>query len=104
MLCSNCGAEIPDDSNFCPKCGAPVKPLSKEEFSIASENLIEKVRELIREGNVRRIIVRDEKGNLLLDIPVTAGVIGALIAPWMAALGVITAMVTRCTIEVERRE
>ena len=104
MLCHKCGVEVPDDSNFCPKCGVFVGDVSRERFSVNSEYLIGKVRELVKEGNVRRIIVRDEKENLLLDIPVTAGVLGALMTPWMAALGVITAMVTRCTIEVERKE
>jgi len=71
---------------------------------VDSDRLIETVKELIHEGNVRRIIVKDENGKLLMEIPVTIGVIGALIAPWLAALGAIAALATRCTIIVERRE
>ncbi|KYK38662.1 MAG: hypothetical protein AYK18_06500 [Theionarchaea archaeon DG-70] len=69
-----------------------------------SDQLIEKIKELIHEGNVRRIIVKDEEDRLLLEIPVTIGVIGALIAPWLAALGAIAAIATKCTIIVEKRE
>ncbi len=56
----------------------------------------------MHEGNVRRIIVRDEEGKLLLELPVTAGLIGAVLAPWLAAAGAIAALVTRCTVSVER--
>jgi hypothetical protein len=59
---------------------------------------------LLHEGNVTRIIVKDEKGKVLLEIPVTVGVIGVILAPWLAALGVITALATNCTVVVERRE
>ena len=73
-----------------------------EELSIATEDLVKKVKELIHEGNVRKIIVKNEEGEIVLVIPVTAGLIGALLAPWMAALGVVAAMAKRCTILVER--
>jgi hypothetical protein len=53
---------------------------------------------------VTRIIVKDEKGKVLLEIPATIGVIGVVLAPWLAALGVIAALVTNCTMVVERRE
>jgi hypothetical protein len=53
---------------------------------------------------VTKIIVRDEYGKLLLELPATAGVIGVVLAPWLAALGAITALVSRCTISVERKE
>ena len=75
-----------------------------EEFQISADDLIGRVKELIREGNIRRIVVRNEEGKTLLEIPVTVGVIGALFAPYLAALGAIAAMATRCTIAVERRE
>ena len=74
-----------------------------EEFSINTDDLVKKVKELLHEGNVTRIIVRDEQGGLLLDIPVTAGLIGVVVAPWLAALGAIAALVTRCRITVERK-
>lgn len=76
----------------------------KEEFTVSSDDLIEKVKELIREGNITRIIIKDEAGKTLLEMPATVGVIGTIIAPWLAALGVIAALATRCTITVVRRE
>lgn len=92
------------DDKFCNVCGTPASKVSQEEFSVSSNNLVQRVKELLHEGNVTRIIVKDEKGNLLLEIPATAGVIGAVIVPWLAALGVIAALATNCKIEVERRE
>ncbi|MBU0496618.1 MAG: DUF4342 domain-containing protein [Candidatus Thermoplasmatota archaeon] len=92
------------DANFCPKCGNPTKPDTQEEFTIASDDLVKTVKQLIHEGNVRRIIIKDEHHKILLDIPVTVGVVGLIIAPWLAALGVIAAMATRCTIVVIRKK
>ena len=76
----------------------------REEFSVSAEDLIKRVKELIHEGNITRIIVKNEEGKTLLEIPATVGVIGAILAPWMAALGVIAALATKCTIVVERRK
>ena len=76
----------------------------RDKFVVSSDDLIKTVKKLIHEGNVRRIIIKDEKGKMLLDIPVTIGVVGAIIAPWLAALGVIGAIATNCTIVVERRK
>jgi hypothetical protein len=76
----------------------------KEEFKVKSEELLEKIKELIHEGNVRRIIIKDEEGKIYLEIPVTIGVIGAVIAPVMAAVGAIAAMVANLKIEVIRTE
>ena len=93
-----------ENSKFCHVCSAPVAKVVKEEFSVSADNLIEKVKELLHEGNVTRIIVKDEKGKVMLEIPATVGVIGAVLAPWLAALGVIAALATNCKIVVERRE
>ena len=93
-----------DDDKFCSSCGASVSQTFKEEISISSDNLIKKVKELLHEGNVTRIIVKNEEGKTLLEIPATVGVIGALFAPWLAALGAIGALATNCTIVVEKRE
>ena len=101
--CKKCGAELPKNANYCSLCGASVKEFRKEEFNVSSDDLIKTVKKLIHEGNVRRIIIKDEKGKLLFEIPVTIGVIGTIIAPWLAALGVIGAIVTNCTIVVERK-
>lgn len=102
--CPKCGAKLKTEDKFCYACGAPVVKVTREEFSISADNLIERVKQLLREGNITRIIVKDEKGDVLLEIPATVGVIGAVLAPWLAALGVIAALATKCKIVVERRE
>jgi hypothetical protein len=102
--CTKCGAPLKEDDKFCPVCGAPVAKVTREEFSVSSNNLVDRVKELLHEGNVTRIIVKDEKGKTLLQIPVTVGVIGTVLAPWLTALGVIATLVTNCKIVVERRE
>ena len=102
--CSKCGTKLKDDDKFCNVCGTPAPKIIKEEFTVSADNLIEKVKELLHEGNVTRIIVKDDKGKVLLEIPATVGVIGVVFAPWLAALCVIAALVTNCRIVVERRE
>ena len=102
--CWKCGAKLKEESKFCHLCGASVAKVVKEEFSVSSDNLIEKVKELLHEGNVTRIIVKDDKGKVLLEIPATIGVIGVVLAPWLAALGAIAALATNCRIVVERKE
>jgi hypothetical protein len=74
----------------------------KENFKVNGEELLKKVKELIKEGNVRRIIIKNEKGTTLIEIPLTLGVVGAVLLPVWAAVGVIAAMVTSCTIVVEK--
>jgi hypothetical protein len=103
-FCDKCGTELPEGANYCFKCGARLGKHRTEQFSINSEDLVSKVKDLLHEGNVTKIIVRDEEGRLLLELPVAAGLIGAVLAPWLAALGAIAALVTRCSISVERRE
>ncbi len=73
-----------------------------ETFKINGDELLKKVKELIKEGNVRRIIIKDKKGKSLIELPLTLGVIGAVIAPMLAAVGAVAALVTECTITVER--
>jgi CBS domain-containing protein len=102
--CSKCGAKVKDEDKFCVVCGTPVARVVREEFSVSSDDLIEKVKQLLHEGNITRIIVKDDKGKTLIEIPATVGVIGAVLAPWLAALGVIAAFVTNCRIVVERKE
>jgi hypothetical protein len=75
-----------------------------EEFTVNGEELLAKVKSLINEGNIRRLIIKDEKGAVLVEFPLTIGVVGALLAPVLAAIGTIAALVTKCTIVVERRE
>jgi hypothetical protein len=74
-----------------------------EEMHIRGEHLAERVKDLIHEGNVRRIIVKHE-GQTVVELPVTVGVVGAVLAPMLAAVGAIGAIVTQCSIEVVRRE
>lgn len=75
-----------------------------EEFVVSGEELLAKVKALINEGNIRRIIIKDDRGKILVELPLTIGVIGAVLAPVLAAVGAIAALVTKCTIIVERRE
>jgi hypothetical protein len=74
-----------------------------EEFKIKGEDLIAKVKQLIADGNVRRIIIKDKEDKIIIEIPLTIGVIGIVIAPVLAAVGAIAALVTECTIIVERK-
>jgi len=102
--CWKCGAKLTEEDKFCTVCGAKVSRVTREEFTVSGDDLIERVRQLLHEGNVTRVIVKDAKGRVLLEIPATIGVIGVVLAPWLAALGVIAALVTNCKIVVERRE
>jgi len=77
---------------------------NKSEFKVAGEELLAKIREIIHEGNVRKIIIKNEKGETYLEIPVTVGVIGAILAPVFAAIGALAALAANFTIEVERKE
>jgi hypothetical protein len=75
-----------------------------EEFQVLGSNLVDKVKELIHEGNVRRIIIKNEQGFVLMEIPVTLAAIGVVAAPVLAAVGAIAGFVAKCTVVVERRE
>jgi hypothetical protein len=75
-----------------------------EEVQVLGRDLVGKVQSLIHEGNVRRIIVRDEHGNTFVEIPVTVAAVGAVLAPVLAALGAISALVAKFTIVVVRAE
>lgn len=74
----------------------------KERYRVAGERLLTKVKELIREGNVRRITIKNDEDKTLIEIPLTFGVVGAALFPVWAAVGAIAALVTDCSIEVER--
>jgi hypothetical protein len=75
-----------------------------EEIQVMGSNLVEKVKELIHEGNVQRIIIKNEQGVTLVEIPVTLAAIGVVAAPVLAAVSAIAGIVTKCTLVVERRE
>ena len=102
--CTKCGAQLGEDQGFCQGCGTPVAKVVREEYTINADNLIEKVKQLLQQGNVTRVIIKDNNDKILLEIPATVGVIGTVLAPWLAALGVIAALATKCKIVVEKRE
>lgn len=78
--------------------------MSTEEFKVSGDDVIKTIKQIIAEGNARRIIIKREDGSTLVEFPLTVGAVGALIAPMLAAVGTIAALVTRCTIVVEKRD
>lgn len=76
----------------------------KETFSLSGENLLKKIKELIAEGNIRKITITDKAGKELMSFPMTIGLVGALLAPVLAAVGAMAALVGECSITVERNE
>jgi len=78
--------------------------MTTSEFKVKGEDLMRKIRELIDEGNVNRIIIKDGTGKVYIEIPITLGVIGALVAPVLAAVGALAALAADFTIEVIRRD
>ena len=79
------------------------KIIKNETIKVKGEHLIKTVKNLINEGNVRRITIKDKNGKQIIIIPLTIGVIGAVFAPVLAAVGAIAALVTECSITVERK-
>jgi hypothetical protein len=77
---------------------------NKESFTLNGENLLKKVKELIAEGNVSKITITDKDGKELASFPLTIGVVAAMIAPILAAVGALAAFIGECTITVEREE
>ncbi len=75
-----------------------------EEFRVAGDELISRIKNLINEGNIRRIIIKNKEGKVMFEIPLTFGVVGALIAPQLAAIGAIAALLTEATVIVEKEE
>lgn len=75
-----------------------------EEFRVEGEKLIAKIKELLHEGNIRRIIIKDKDGKTVMEIPMTLGVVGVLVAPQLAAIGAIAALITEATIVLEKSE
>ena len=73
----------------------------KESFKVAAEQLVDAVKKLLHEGNVRRIVIKQD-GRTIAEFPLTVGVVGAVVAPVLAAVGALAAVLTECTVEVER--
>lgn len=75
-----------------------------EQFQLTGEDAITKIKQIVHEGNARRVRIKNAEGHTLVEFPLTVGVVGAALAPMWAALGAIVALVTDCTIEVEKKE
>ncbi len=75
-----------------------------EEFQVRGEEIVAKIKELLHEGNIRRVIIKNEEGRTMIDIPLTIGVVGALVAPQLAAIGAIAALLAHGTVVVEKTE
>ena len=80
----------------------PEEKVYTEEFEVNGEEILAKIKELVHEGNIRRILIRNEKGHTLIDIPLSFSVVGALLAPQLAAVGAIAALLSHGTIVVEK--
>ncbi|MDO8559865.1 MAG: DUF4342 domain-containing protein [bacterium] len=74
-----------------------------EEFKVSGGDVVKRIKALVKEGNVRRIIIKNDKGHTILEFPLTIGVVGVALIPIWAAIGAIAALVANCTIVVERR-
>ncbi|MDD5456408.1 MAG: DUF4342 domain-containing protein [Candidatus Margulisbacteria bacterium] len=77
---------------------------NKEEYKINGDMLLKKIKELIHEGNIRKITIKDREGHIIITLPLTVGVVGAMLAPALAAVGAVAALLTECTILVERAQ
>jgi hypothetical protein len=75
-----------------------------EEFRVKGEELLAKIKELIHEGNIRRIIIKDRDGKTMIEFPLTFGVVGAVLAPTLAAVGAVAALIGDATIVVEKAD
>ncbi len=78
--------------------------MHNEEFKVSGEDLLRTVKELIKAGNARKIIIKNEKGESILEIPLTIGAVGAVLLPALAAVGAIAALIAKCTIVVVKKE
>ena len=82
----------------------PEEKIKSEEFKVDGEQLVAKIKEIVHEGNIRRITIKNEKGEVLIEIPLTIGVVGVILLPVWAAIGAIAALAAHLTIVVEKVE
>ena len=82
----------------------PEEKFRTEEFRVNGEELIAKIKNLLNEGNIRRVIIKDKEGKILFEIPLTFGVVSVLIAPQLAAIGAIAALLSEATVVVEKKD
>jgi hypothetical protein len=75
----------------------------KEEFKLSGNEIIEKIKNIVKEGNARKIIIKNENGDTVAEFPLTVGAVGALLAPILAAVGAIAGLLTKCTLVVEKK-
>jgi hypothetical protein len=94
-------AETPPQADTPPQAGTEPRV---DEFSVTGDQVLEFLKKILHEGNIRRIVLRDESGKTLLEIPVTIGVVGAILLPVWAAIGAAAALVAKMTIVIERTE
>ena len=80
----------------------PDEHVSYEEFRVNGEAVVGKVKEVIHEGNIRRIIIKDREGKTMIEFPLTLGVVGAVLAPTLAAVGAVAALIGEATVVVEK--
>jgi hypothetical protein len=74
-----------------------------ESFKVTGEEILSKVKEIIKDGNARKIIIKNEKDEIIMEFPLTVGAVGVFVAPLLAAVGALAALATNCTIIVEKR-
>ena len=86
------------------KGGERMSKTKHEEFKISGEQLLEKIKQLVKEGNIRKITIKDKNEKELITFPLTFGVVGTVIAPVLAAVGALAALIGECTISVERTD
>ena len=95
------------DEQTTPQADIPPQPEQTprvDEFSMTGDQVLEFLKKMLHEGNIRRVVLRDESGKTLLEIPVTIGVVGAILLPVWAAIGAAAALVAKMTIVIERTE
>lgn len=94
-------SETPGGTNAMTETQSNPPPRS-EEFQFSGDTLLAKIKEIIRAGNVRRVIIKNEEGRVLIDIPLTLGLVGTLLAPQLAAIGAVAALVLKGSIVIEK--
>ena len=95
---------MPDDTNDFETQAESGSRTKREEYRVTGDRVVSKLKELLHEGTVRHVVIKNEEGRTLIELPVTVGVAGALLLPVWAAVGAVAAVVTKCSIEVERDE
>ena len=103
--CSSCGTQLNDTTTYCPQCGIvrEKQRVWTEDIEVAGNQLNAKVEQLLHQANVTRIVIK-QQGKTLLEIPLAWAAAGVVLAPILAAVGALAALVTNCTITVERSE